>query len=77
MYLHCSVCFHRVARFLENCICVAVKAMHEEILNYIDLYTSLCPTDSNKERKLLMESIHLLYLLVSNDLSTFHAEVSE
>ena len=51
--------------------------MHEEILNYIDLYTSLCPGDSNKERKLLVESIHLLYLLVSNDLSTFHAEVSE
>lgn len=51
--------------------------MHEEILNYIDLYTSLCLSDSNRERKLLVESIHLLYLLVSNDLSTFHAEVSE
>ena len=51
--------------------------MHEEILNYIDLYTSLCPSDSNKVRKLQVESINLLYMLVSNDLSTFHAEVSE
>ena len=50
--------------------------MHEEILNYIDLYTSLCPTDTNTDRKLMIASIHLLYLLVSNDLSTFHAEVS-
>lgn len=50
--------------------------MHEEILNYIALYTSLCPTDANTDRKLMIASIHLLYLLVSNDLSTFHAEVS-
>ena len=47
----------------------------DEISNAIQLYKSFCKDDHKTERKLLVESLYLLYLLVSNDLPTFHAEV--
>lgn len=48
----------------------------DEISNYIQLYKSFCSQDTNTERVLLVESLNLLYLLVSNNLSAFHAEVN-
>lgn len=49
--------------------------MPEELESMIHLYKSLCPQDSDRERKLMVEALNLLYLLVSRDLSSFHAEV--
>lgn len=49
--------------------------MPEELENMIEMYKSLCPQDPDRERQLVVEALHLLYLLVSRDLSSFHAEV--
>jgi hypothetical protein len=49
----------------------------EDIYDYIQLYKTFCAKDSNAQRKLLIESLQLLYLLVSNNLSAFHAEVRD
>lgn len=49
--------------------------MPEELESTINLYKSLCPQDSDRERQRMVEALHLLYLLVSRDLSSFHAEV--
>ena len=50
--------------------------MQDEIENYIQLYNSFCEEDPNKDRQLLVKSLNLLFLLVSNNLSAFHAEVA-
>ena len=49
--------------------------MKDEISNYIQLYNTFCKDDTNMDRKLLVMSLNLLYLLITNDLSAFHAEV--
>ena len=50
--------------------------MPDDISNYIQLYKTFCSQDTNAERVLLVESLNLLYLLITNNLSAFHAEVS-
>ena len=49
--------------------------MQSEISNYIQLYKTFCVDDPNTERQLLVKSLNLLYLLISNNLPAFHAEV--
>ena len=58
-----------------SCIEIAIVMLRDEISNYIQLYKTFCSQDTNAERVLQVESIYLLYLLVSNNLSAFHAEV--
>ncbi len=50
--------------------------MQDEMDNFIQLYNTFCVDDPNRERQLLVKSLNLLYMLVSNKLSEFHAEVS-
>ena len=76
MYLLPFSCFHLLGTFFESCICIAVTMIPDEISNYIQLYRTFCSQDTNPERVLLVESLNLLYLLVSNNLSAFHAEVN-
>lgn len=54
---------------------MAVSTIPEEIPNAIQLYRSFCQEDPNRERALLVKSLNLLYLLCSNNLPAFHAEV--
>ncbi|KAK8789423.1 hypothetical protein WA588_001308, partial [Blastocystis sp. NMH] len=61
--------------FFENCICIAITKMQSEISNTIQLYKTFCVDDPNTERQLLVKSLNLLYLLISNNLPTFHAEL--
>ncbi|KAK8816142.1 hypothetical protein WA556_001087 [Blastocystis sp. ATCC 50177/Nand II] len=63
------------SQFLERCVEIAVQMMPEELENMIEMYKSLCPQDPDRERQLVVEALHLLYLLVSRDLSSFHAEL--
>ena len=67
--------FYQIGQFFEAFICMAVDKMPDDVLNYIQLYKTFCSKDVNLERVLLIESIHLLYLLVVNNLSAFHAQV--
>ena len=66
---------NHVDDFFQKCICVAVSQMQDEISNYIQLYNTFCKDDTDMNRKLLVMSLNLLYLLITNDLSAFHAEV--
>lgn len=50
--------------------------MQDCIDMFIQLYNTFCVDDPNRERQLLVKSLNLLYMLVSNRLSEFHAEVS-
>ena len=70
---HCRS--HSLDDFFENCICIAITKMQSEISNTIQLYKTFCVDDPNTERQLLIKSLNLLYLLISNNLPTFHAEV--
>ena len=49
--------------------------MQDEMDNFIQLYNTFCVDDPNRERQLLVKSLNLLYMLVSNKLSEFHAEL--
>ena len=49
--------------------------MQDEMENFIQLYNTFCVDDPDRERQLLVKSLNLLYMLVSNKLSEFHAEV--
>ena len=49
--------------------------MPNDLSSYIQLYKTFCSQDTNEERIILIESLNLLYLLVTNNLSAFHAEV--
>ena len=66
---------HSLDDFFENCICIAITKMQSEISNTIQLYKTFCADDPNTERQLLVKSLNLLYLLISNNLPAFHAEV--
>lgn len=66
---------NHVDDFFQKCICIAVSQMQDEISNYIQLYNTFCKDDTDMNRKLLVMSLNLLYLLITNDLSAFHAEV--
>ena len=60
---------------MERCVEIAVQMMPEELESMIEMYKSLCPQDPDRERQLVVEALHRLYLLVSRDLASFHAEV--